>query len=58
VEDTPLKGLYALAFVLSSFAACAQTPVTPTVLFFDLDDYFGEITEVSTLPLRSSQLNR
>ena len=50
MEDTPLKGLYALAFVLSSFAACAQTPDTPTVLFFDLDDYFGEITEVSTLP--------
>jgi hypothetical protein len=50
VEDTPLKGLYALAFVLSSFAACAQTPDTPTVLFFDLDDYFAEITEVSTVP--------
>jgi hypothetical protein len=50
VEDTPLKGLYALAFVLSSFAACAQTPDTRTMLIFDLDDYFGEITELSTLP--------
>ena len=49
MEDTPLKGLYALAFVLSSFAACAQTPGTPTMLLFDFDDYFGEITEMSTL---------
>jgi len=45
-----LKGLYALAFVFLSFAACAQTSDTPTMLSFDLDDYFGEITEVSALP--------
>jgi hypothetical protein len=50
VEDTPLKGLYALAFVFSSFAACAQTPGPPTMLLFDFDDYFGEITEMSPLP--------
>ena len=43
-----MKGLYALAFVLSSFAACAQTPDASTMLVFDLDDYFGEITELST----------
>jgi hypothetical protein len=50
VEDTPLKGLYALAFVLSSFATCAQTPDARTTLIFDLDDYFGEITEPGAFP--------
>src|SRR5215211_8452742 len=50
MEDTPVKGLYALAFVLSSFAASAQTPVASTLTFFEFDHYFGEIAELSTLP--------
>jgi hypothetical protein len=50
VEDTPLKGLYALAFVLSSFATCAQTQDARPTLIFDLDDYFGEITELGAFP--------
>jgi hypothetical protein len=49
-----VKGLYALAFVLSSFSAFAQTPGAPTpVLVFELDDYFGELTDLSTIPLQS-----
>src|SRR5215217_8543518 len=50
MEDTPVKGLYALAFVLSSFAASAQTPDASTLLLFEFDDYFGELAELSTLP--------
>jgi len=49
VEDTLLKGLYALAFVLSSFAACAQTPDAAPMMPSDLNDYFGEVTELGTL---------
>ena len=49
-----MKRLYALAFVLSSFAACAQTPGASTELFFDLDDYFGELTDLTTIPFQKS----
>ena len=45
-----MKGLYALAFVLSSFAASAQTPDASTLPLFEFDHYFGEIAELSTLP--------
>jgi hypothetical protein len=51
--EAPLKGLYALAFVFSAFASCAQAQDVPTTLFFDLDDYFGELTELSTLAPQS-----
>jgi hypothetical protein len=53
MEEAPLKGLYALAFALISFAACAQSPDVPTVRYFDLDDYFGEVTELSALQPQS-----
>jgi F420-dependent methylenetetrahydromethanopterin dehydrogenase len=42
-----LNALYALLFVLSSFAAPAQALDASMI---DLDDYFGEITEPSTVP--------
>lgn len=45
-----MKRLYALAFVFLSFTASAQTPDPATMMFSYLDDYFGEITESSTLP--------
>ena len=42
-----MNALYALVFVLSSFAAPAQALDASMI---DLDDYFGEITEPSTVP--------
>ncbi len=41
-----MKRLFALAFVVWSFEACAQTSDGSTELVFEFDDYFGEITEV------------
>jgi hypothetical protein len=46
-EDAPVKGLYALAFLLSSFAANAHSPNSTTIALFELDDYFGEVTDLS-----------
>jgi hypothetical protein len=42
-----LNALYALLFLLSSFAAPAQAL---DASIFDPDDYFGEVTEPSTVP--------
>jgi hypothetical protein len=50
LEDAPLKALYALVFVLSSFAAAAQTLDASMIAAYDLDDYFGEITEPTMGP--------
>jgi hypothetical protein len=50
MEDTPLKVLYALVFVLFSFAAPAQTLDVSMMETYYLDQYFGEITEQSTMP--------
>lgn len=47
IEDTPLNALYALVFILSSFAVPAQALDASII---DLDDYFGEITEPSAVP--------
>jgi len=51
LEGTPLKTLYALVFVLVSFAAPAQTLET-WIAAYHLDelDCFGETTQQSTMP--------
>jgi hypothetical protein len=51
MEGTPLKALYALVFVLFSFAAPAQTLETSIAAYY-LDDLdcFGETTQRSTMP--------
>jgi hypothetical protein len=54
MEDTPMKALYAVAFALWSFAACAQNSDASTVVLFDFDDYFGELTDVITIPSQST----
>jgi hypothetical protein len=39
---------------LSSFAACAQTSgASTTELCFELDEYFGELTDLTTIPPQS-----
>jgi hypothetical protein len=53
MEDTPLKVLYAFAFVLSALAAPAQTLDAAMPAAYDLDDYFGELTEPSTVPAQA-----
>ena len=49
-EDNVLTALYALLFVLSSFAAPAQAMDGSMMAIDYLDDYFGEITEPSIMP--------
>jgi hypothetical protein len=49
MEDTVLRTLYGLLFVLFSFAAPSQALDSSIALDY-LDDYFGEITEPSIVP--------
>jgi hypothetical protein len=50
MEDAPLKALCALVFVLSWFAAPAQTLDASGIAAYYPDDCFGEITEPSMVP--------